>query len=337
MRRQARWQVMARLAVIIAAGLPVAGAANEPGDVVARCGESVIRRGEVDAVVGRLGLAELPAGPQRSRAEAAVLEQLVDERIMRIEIDRLGIQVSAAEVDKAVERLGGQVAGRGEDFEAFLASRGRTATTIRDQVALEIALDKFVRQQLTPDAIAAAFEQNRRELDGTRLRVSHIVLRPEAGGEGDPAAPLLVRAKEIRQRIIQSRSSFGDAAREHSAGPSRRAGGDLGWIGREGPMVEAFSSQAFRIAKGAVSEPFVTPFGVHLLTVTEVEAGRIGLDAVRPKLEKLMATELVRALVAGGRRRTPVSFAAGVPHLDPATVGQPPDDRKVIETGSPEG
>lgn len=336
MHRRARWQVMAQAVVVLVTWLPVAGAANDANEVVATCGDSVIRRGEVDVVVGRLGLADLPDGLQRSRAEAAVLEQLVDERILRIEIDRMGIQVAGAEVDAAARRLEEQVTGQGGDFEAFLASRGRTGATIRDQVALEIALDKFVRQQLTPEAITAAFERNRREFDGTRLRVSHIVLRPEAGGDGDPSAPLVARAKEIRQRIIQGRISFGDAARAHSAGPSRRAGGDLGWIGRDGPMVDAFSSQAFRAAKGSVSEPFVTPYGVHVLTVTDVEAGRIGLDAVRPALEKLLATQLVRGLVAAGRQRTPVSFAAGVPHFDPATVGRPPDDRPVIEAGAPE-
>ena len=334
MRGQARRHVVGGVALILALGLCPSRAAAE---VMARCGEAVIHRAEVEAVVKRLGFAELPDGPQRARAEAAVLEQLVDEQILRIELDRLGIQVAAAEVDAAVRRLEEQVAGRGGDFEAFLVSRGRTPTTIRDQVALEIGLDKYVRQKITPAALAAAFERNRRELDGTRLRVSHVVLRPEAGGEGDPVAPLLARAKEIRQRIIQGRISFGDAARAHSAGPSRRGGGDLGWIGRDGPMADAFAAQAYRVAKGSVSEPFVTPYGVHLLTVTDVEAGRIGLDAVRSKLEKLLATELVRGLVVAGRQRTPVAFSAGVPHLDPATLGRPADDRPVIDGATPAG
>ena len=331
---QARRRVVVGMALILALGCCPSRAA---GEIVARCGELVILRADLEAVVKRLGLAELPDGPQRARAEAAVLEQLVDERILRIELDRLGIQVTAAEVDAAVRRLQEQVAGRGGDFEAFLVSRGRTATTIRDQVALEIGLDKFVRQQITPAALTAAFERNRREFDGTRLRVSHIVLRPEAGGDGDPAAPLIVLAKQIRQRIIQGRISFSDAARAHSAGPSRRSGGDLGWIGRDGPMADVFAVQAYRVAKGSVSEPFVTPSGVHLLTVTDVEAGRTGFDAVRSKIEKLLATELVRGLVVAGRQRTPVAFSAGVPHLDPATLGQPADDRPVIDETAPEG
>jgi hypothetical protein len=51
---------------------------------------------------------------------------------------------------------------------------------------------------------------------------------------------------------------------------------------------------------------------------------------VRPRLEKLMATQIVRGLVAEGRRQTAVTFAAGVAHLDPATAGRPVDGRPVV-------
>jgi parvulin-like peptidyl-prolyl isomerase len=94
--------------------------------------------------------------------------------------------------------------------------------------------------------------------------------------------------------------------------------------------VDAFAGQAYGLAKGGVSAPFVTPFGVHILTVTGVEPGRVGVEAVRPRLEKLMATQIVRGLVAEGRRQTAVTFAAGVAHLDPATAGRPVDGRPVV-------
>lgn len=312
-------------------------AAADAGDVLARCGDAVIRRGEVEVVLRRLGVGDTPPGPQRIRAEATVLEQLVDERILRMELDRLGIPVTDAEVDAGLRRLREQVSGQGGDFDAFLAASGRTTGTIRDQLALEIRLEKFVRLQLTPEVIATAFESNRRELDGTRLRVSHILLRPEAGGDADVATGLIEQAASIRTRIIQGRMSFAEAARAHSAGPSRRSGGDLGWIGRDGPMIEGFAAQAFRLARGGVSEPFVTPFGVHILTVTDLEEGRVGLDAVRPRVERLLATQLVRGLVTAGRQRTPVTFAEGVPHFDPQTAGRPVEERVVVGMAAADG
>lgn len=306
-----------------------AGVADE-SEVIARCGEAVIRRGDLEKVLLRLGLAEQAAGPQRQRAEAVILEQLVDERLLRGELDRLGVRASPAEIAAAVAKLREQVQGRGVDFEAFLDASSRTPRDLEDQIALEIALEKFVASQITAAAVTDFFERHRRELDGTRLRVSHVVLRPEAGGDGGLPTGLLERAAEIRTEIIQGKLSFAEAAGQYSSGPSRRQGGDVGWIGREGPMVAGFASQAYGLSKGGVSAPFVTPSGVHILTVTDVEPGRQGIEAVRPRLERLLAAEVVRGLVAQGRRQTAVTFADGVAHFDPADAGRPVDERPVV-------
>lgn len=305
------------------------GAAS-PDDVIARCGDASITYGQVETVMRRLGTSGLPPGPQRQRAEAAVLEQLIDEQVLEAELARAGIEVPAEQVDAMLEQLRQQVTNRGEDFDAFLAASGRSRDTVRRQVALEVALDRYVRPRITASALAQAFAKHKRDYDGTRLRVSHILLRPDTGGDGEVAAELLERAANLRRDIVQGRISFADAAAAYSAGPSRRQGGDLGWISREAPMLEAFSSQAYELAKGSVSRPFATPFGVHIVKVIDVQEGRIGIDAVRPRLQQLVVSELIRELVLAGRRRTPVSFEAGTPHLDPLSLGQPATQRLVI-------
>jgi len=244
-------------------GVLATAALAGPDDVVARVGGAEIRAREIEVVLKRLGLAEMAEAEQEQRAAAAVLEQIIDERVLRAELAAAGIEVPAAEVAAAVTRVREQVAGRGLEFEAFLAQTGRTPDTIRDQVALEIALDRYVSPRITPAAVAEAFDRNRRELDGTKLRVSHILLRPVSGGDDDPATVLLDEARTLRQEILRGRLSFGEAARRHSAGPSRRREGDIGWISREGPLLDAFASEVYSLAKGGVSEPFVTPFGVR--------------------------------------------------------------------------
>lgn len=304
--------------------------AASPDDVIARCGDATITRGQVETVLMRLGSSSLPPGPQRQRAEAAVLEQLIDEQVLEAELARAGVEVAPAEVDATLDQLRQQVATRGQDFEAFLAASGRSLDTVRRQVALEVALDRYVRPRMTAAAIAQAFAKHKRDYDGTRLRVSHILLRPDTGGDGEVAAELLERAANLRRDIVQGRIAFADAAAAYSAGPSRRQGGDLGWISRDGPMLDAFSSQAYDLAKGAVSRPFATSFGVHILKVTDVQEGRVGIDAVRPRLQQLVVTELIRELLLAGRRRTPVSFEPGTAHFDPLSLGQPPAERRVI-------
>jgi len=292
-----------------AAALP----ADEPAAVVAWVDDDPILRREIDEVLRRLG--GTPVGEPRLRLEATVLEQLIDERLLRAAVARLAIGVAAAEVDAGLERLQAQLSRRGIEINAFLVQSGRSMESLRSQIALEIALDKYVRPKLTPEALAAAYKSNGREIDGTRLRVSHIVLRPELARGEAAVAERLAEAEEIRRDILQGRETFEAAAQAHSAGPSRLRGGDLGWIARDGPMVEAFSAEAFRLARGNLSKPFVSPFGVHLAKVTEIAPGRAGQDDLRPQLERIVSVRLVRSLAAEQRGLATIRYAAGVPHF----------------------
>jgi len=321
----------------VVAQAPVGGA---PTDVVATVGATPIFRAELDEVLRR-SLAAAAAGGEpiepgrRSNLEATALEQIVDARLLRAELERQRITVPRADVDTRLAQMKKQVGARGIEWGRFLKQSGREESAIREQIELEIGLDRLIRPQLTPAVIDAGFESHKREIDGTRLRVSHFVLRPDAARGDEGLAALRERAAAIRREIVQGAVSFADAARRHSAGPSRFAGGDLGWIGREGPLVEAFAKQAFELPKGGVSQPFVTPFGVHVVQVTAIEPGRAGLDTLRPKLEALLAEKMLRDTLARVRAATPVSFADGVAHFDPATPAGGDRPRRIVVVGGP--
>lgn len=299
---------------------------------IAFVGETPIDRSTIDLVIRRLHPVTKPSGEQRMQIEASVLEQLVDEALLRAELARQLVEVADPEIDAGVERLRGQLAGRGLALEAFLAESGRDLTGLREQIRLELALDKYVRLRMTAETVGAFFEQNRREFDGTRLRVSHIVLRPDIV-DADGIDRQVRQAEVIRRDVLQGRVTFDEAARRYSAGPSRRQGGDIGWITRTGPMIEAFTLPVFALAKGEISKPIVTPFGVHLVKVVDMEPGRIGLDAVRPRLEKMMAAKLVRDLLAKAKATTQVTYTPGVAHFDPATPANGPEPRRILVEG----
>jgi len=322
-----KWCLRFLIAPVLLSGF--AALADEPDPVVARLGETEIHRSEIDALARRVGIDGLSDEDQRQRALATVLEQVIDERALRSELDRLGIEADPAAVDSMIDRLRQQVTAQGKNWTAFLAEQGRSLESLRAQVSLEVAVQAYVRPRITGDALNRVYDQHKRELDGTRLRVSHVILRPDAVGDATMKA-LMEQAETIRQDVVQGRMSFAEAASRWSVGPSRREGGDLGWIQRDGPQIEPFTSVAYQLPKGGVSEPFVTPYGVHIVTVTAVEPGRTGPTAVRSRLERMLASELVRGLVVEGRRLGGLTFAPGTPHLDPATLGESNDRRPVV-------
>lgn len=324
-----RWHVAAILivAMLPAAGWPAPARSADADDVLVRVGGDAIVRGQMDAILARLPAA---TGEQRQRLEAAVVEQLVDDRLLRAELDRLTITVTGEELEARLSQFRQQLAARGVRYEAFLAQSNRDDRSIRDQLLTEMRVEKYVQPRFTAEALTQTFEKHHRELDGTRLRVSHILLRPEAVHGESAVDRCLAEAEEIRRRIMLGARSFEDAALFHSAGPSRRRGGDVGWIAREAPMVDAFARQAFLLAKGDVSRPFVTPFGVHIVKVTDVEPGAVTIDTVRPRVQQLLVKSLVRDLVAQAARRIRVTYAEGVAHFDPDTPADGSQPRRVV-------
>jgi parvulin-like peptidyl-prolyl isomerase len=328
------------LPVLLAAAL--VGMAGRPGACaeddaapVARVGGQTISRVRFDAQSRRMKVAALAEGPQRLQAEAALLERLVDDVLLGQAAAKDGVEADPAAVDAEIERLRGQVAGRGGAVREVLAENGLDEQGLRDQIGREQAVRTFVERRVSKRAVEDYWEKNRRELDGTLVQVSHVVLRPDLGRGEAAIEESVARAAAIRTQILEGELTFAAAARAHSAGPSRRRDGDVGYMPRRSVAHEEFARQAFGLAKGDISQPFVTPIGVHILKVTEVQPGQRTLVSLRPQIEQLVAQQVMQDAVAEMRRGTPVEYSPGVAHFDPATPATGSQPRRVVVAGQP--
>lgn len=327
-------------AAILAAGVArgeEAGAAPPAGaaaSVAIMVGDSPISRAELDAAVARAAQGRLLDPAARLRLAAETVEQLVDERLLRRELEAQQVTVDEDEVANVITRMRSQLSQRNIPFDTFLAQSGRDETSLRNQIRLEAALNKLLVPKLTKEALDAAYAKHRRDIDGTLVRASHIVLRPDPGRGADAIAHLERRASQLRSEILQGSISFAEAARTHSAGPSRRQGGDIGFFPRQGTLDEDFVRQAFALAKGEMSKPFATGFGVHLVLVTDVKPGDGRPDTLRPQLEKLVAQDALREILASGRQSTPIEYGRGVPHFETDADRDRPATRVVVVDGA---
>ena len=89
----------------------------------------------------------------------------------------------------------------------------------------------------------------------TQVRASHILVKTAN------------EAMEIKKQIDNG-GDFEYYARLYSICPSGQNGGDLGYFGR-GQMVPEFEKKAFSLPVGVVSDPVFSPFGWHLIKVTD--------------------------------------------------------------------
>lgn len=317
-RRALRLWLVAILALFI--GAPASGQeeATEPvAEIVATVGPTSLTRGDLDRVMRRMSGGKAVPADQQQRFQGQALAELVEQTLIRAEVERRKVEVTDAEIDGRVAQLSAEFAGRNSSLESFLSASGMDHDDLRDQVRLEIAIPKLIAPLITEDVMKQVFDMHHFDFDGTRIRASHIIIRPEASAGPDAIKSLLARAERIRADILAEEITFAEAAQRYSAGPSRHRGGDLGFFPRHGLFSEEFSGEVFRLTKGEISKPFLTPSGVHVVKVTDIDPGTIEAETFRQPLEQLAFKKVLQQFLAFLRQRTPIDIKPGIIAADP--------------------
>lgn len=104
------------------------------------------------------------------------------------------------------------------------------------------------------------------------IKASHILIQDQRDSIGNVIDSMVTytKAKEIYDKIKQG-EDFAKLATEFSQDPgSAQRGGDLGFFDRR-RMVQPFDSAAFSLKVGEVSTPVRTPYGWHIIKLTEIK------------------------------------------------------------------
>ncbi len=241
------------------------------------------------------------AGDERRALLLRARDQVIDRRLVLRRLVRLGEAASTADMDYALARLEKQVTDKGQTLADHYERLGITRDQVRQTLLWQLSWQAYLNKHLTDDNLAKYFERNRRDFDGTQLKIAHILLKV-AGDDPTAREAAIKRAEELRTQIGGGKLSFADAARDHSAGPSAKSGGDIGWIERREPMPEAFSAAAFALQPGEVSPPVETTFGVHLIQVLEVKPGTRTWQDAADRLKPAATLFLFRRLAEQERQ-----------------------------------
>jgi hypothetical protein len=137
---------------------------------------------------------------------------------------------------------------------------------------------------------------------------------------------------------VKGGADLGDLAAKYSHDSnSKPKRGDTGLFARE-QMVDEFSKVAFRLPKGALSTPFKSPFGWHILRVEEIVDPTVQpLDsALRATIEQQLRSDMLRRLA--GHFADSVLLAAKLVWNEPLLQKQPgeydPQDWTLIVNGT---
>lgn len=139
-------------------------------------------------------------------------------------------------------------------------------------------------------ALKRQYEQEKaRFVEPEQRLTSHILVKvdPKADAAAQKAAETKIR-DVLKQ--LRAGADFATLARQVSEDSTKDAGGDLGWIQKNGQMVKPFEDAVFATAAGSISEPVKTDFGWHLVQVREIKPSHgKSFEEARPELERLVA------------------------------------------------
>jgi peptidyl-prolyl cis-trans isomerase D len=168
-----------------------------------------------------------------------------------------------------------------EEIQAFYDENQALFQTPEQVRIAYLLLDADVLAARTGDGAEADDEDALRQLYEERIdeftepeqrAMRHILIAVAADAADAEAAAAKERLAALRERILAG-DDFADVAEEVSDDPGSAAdGGDLGLVGR-GLMDPLFEQAAFALDQGELSEPIRTPFGYHLIEVTEIRGG----------------------------------------------------------------
>lgn len=181
----------------------------------------------------------------------------------------------------------------------LMAERGRkqglqddaeVKSQVRDfeQIAIQQAyLKRAVAKQVTEEAVLEVYRSTAGDEEGPEeVRASHILVETE-----QTARDIIV--------MLDKGGDFAALAREHSTGPTRPRGGDLGYFTHDA-MVGPFADAAFAMDVGAFSkDPVKTQFGWHVIMVVDKrKRPRPGFEEERGRIEDLLTREFITAHMA---------------------------------------
>jgi len=210
---------------------------------------------------------DITAGDYRyiSRLEEEVLDGMITEKIIELRAKELGISVGASEVEDRISEIKKDY---GEDFVSLLAQQNIRYDQWKEGLKKELLFQKLVAADVNAkirvsDDEAEDYYNDKRNNYRVEARVK--------------AAQIVVRDWDIAQEILGRLSAgedFTALAAKYSISPEAGRGGDLGYISR-GEMPEPLDDTIFRLSINKISPVIQSPYGFHILKVSEIQQPRI--------------------------------------------------------------
>jgi len=216
----------------------------------------------------------LPPEPQLRKQ---VLDRLILKHLQQQRAKELGIKVSDAMVNEALNNIANRngltlpelqatLEAGGIDFDDFskdtrsqiLTSRLQSQEVVKKIQVTDQEIDRFLAKESS------------RLVEREQVRLQHILIALP-----DNPTPQQVKAAETKAKRLVTKlrggADFATLAARDSDGRNALEGGDLGWF-EMGAVPSLVSDLAYSLAKDEISDPLRSPSGFHIIKLTDIKA-----------------------------------------------------------------
>jgi len=266
----------------------------------------------------------------KEELDKKVLEQMIDDELLRQEAERRKIKVYDRELDNAIDEIKGRFAKAGsaqseELFSRELEKQQMTYGEFREKIRRQLMSRKLIDRVIAPKVKKPTEEEIKnyyqkilhlikndtstlkemseeesqllttaaakfKELVNERIRLSHIFIKAPEDAPFLEKTKAFEKAKEIKKRLEKG-EDFEELAEKYSQDKESAAkGGDLGYLYR-GMLPEELEKDAFSMRVGKISGPIKSKFGYHIIKLQEKRARRkLKYNLVKDDISQLLSS-----------------------------------------------
>lgn len=247
--------------------------------IVAIVNDQLITMSDVDKFKKRLAtgglvddaLLKLSDTQTLLKDKQALLNQLIDEKIIDSEVKRKSLEVTIERVEQEIRTItkGNNISR--DQLKDALKAKGVTVSQYQDFIKTSLERQSLIEREVTSkirisDEDVSSYYLAKKGPSGTQIfeyTLSHILFAPKKGG--DEGA--LARARAVEEKL-KTGQSFDKLAEQYSEDPNFSKGGQLGTF-KAGEMLKEIEEAVRKVSPGEVTPIVKSSQGFHLIRLTK--------------------------------------------------------------------
>ena len=208
---------------------------------------------------------------KKGEGKQAVVNRLVNEALLEQELEKQNIDVTDAEVDRALQSMANQNRSTVEQLKGELVRQGIGEATYRQEIREKLKHDEFLKRTIYPRIRISDYDleefygKHTSEFQGfSKIRFLEILLTADSA---PPGTDLKVLADDISGQLHRG-ASFAEMVNKYSRGAFAGKGGDSGIVDTD-EMRPDLLNLLTMLEPNKVSGPISTPGGIFIFKVID--------------------------------------------------------------------